>query len=77
VAIILGRYPSLRLAQKQQRWRFTSGDIRFGLGQIMAGFSLALATAHVNSWFLAGTALLYAASIFWGGWLWDTQGVRP
>ena len=76
VAMILGRYPSVRLAHKQQRWRFTSGDIRFGVSQIMAGFSLGLAAAHVSAWFLAGTAGLYAASIFWAGSLWDTQGVR-
>jgi hypothetical protein len=76
VAIVLGRYPSLRLVQKQQRWRFTSGDIRFGICQIFAGFSLGLATARVSPWFLLGTGCLYIASVFGGGWLWDTLGVR-
>lgn len=76
VALSIGRYPSLRLASEQQRWRFTSGDIWFGSGQIVAGFAIGISTARVSLWFLPGAALLYGASIPWGGWLWDRAGVR-
>jgi hypothetical protein len=76
IAIIVGRYPSLRLARKQVRWRFTSGDLRVGACQILLGFALGLAAVRVSLWFLVGTALLYTASILWGGWLWDSEGVR-
>jgi hypothetical protein len=76
VAIIIGRYPSLRRARKQQHWRFTSGDLRVGACQLLAGFALGLATVRVSTWFLIGAALLYTASILWGGWLWDAEAVH-
>ncbi len=74
VALAIGRYPSLRLASQQQRWRFTSGNIWFGACQIIAGFALGISTARVSLWFLSGTALVYAVSVIWSGWLWDRTG---
>lgn len=75
VALSIGRYPSLRRERKQQHWRFTTGDIWFGAGQIVAGFAMGISTVRISSWFLASAALLYGASVAWGGWLWDRAGV--
>lgn len=71
VALAIGRYTSLRMASRQDKWRFTSGNIWFGFCQIVAGFALAISTVRISLWFLPAAALLYAISVVWGGWLWE------
>jgi hypothetical protein len=70
-AVALGRYPSLRPHHAQLRRRFVSGDWRFGACQIIAGFALGISNARLGSWFFAGAAAMYVASLFAGGWFWD------
>ncbi len=77
VAVTIGRYPSLRLTSKQHRWRFTSGNIWFGTGQVVAGFALGISTVRISLWILPCVALLYAVSIASAGWLWDKISDNP
>jgi hypothetical protein len=70
-ALAIGRYPSLALYSPQHRWRFTSGDFRFGVLQMLAGTGLGLAEHQIGEWFLLAAAVGYAASLYIGGRHWD------
>jgi hypothetical protein len=69
-ALALGRYPSLCVRQPQQRWRFTSGRVLWGVLQGVVGAALGFGNA------IAIAAALYALSLWWGGREWDTAD-RP
>jgi hypothetical protein len=70
-AVAIGRYPSLRLRSTQKPWRFVSGELRFGVAQIIAGTALGLANSRIGWWFFAGAAAAYVGSLAFGGWWWD------
>jgi hypothetical protein len=77
MALAIGRYPSLRMMHAQTAWRFTRGDIRFGVLQVIAGGLAALANIRVSYWFLAGVVAVYLASAFAGGRWWDRATSTP
>jgi hypothetical protein len=62
-ALALGRYPSMRIRLEQQRWRFTSGRVVWGVLQCVVGIGLPL----------AGAAAVYAISLWWAGREWDRR----
>jgi hypothetical protein len=62
-ALALGRYPSLHLRLAQERWRFTSGRVLWGILQCVAGIALPLSIA----------APLYLISLGWAGREWDRR----
>jgi len=64
-ALALGHYPSLRVQLPQQRWRFTSGRVLWGVLQILVGAILGLNAA------IGIAAGLYALSLWWAGREWD------
>jgi hypothetical protein len=75
-AVAIGRYPSLRRRSltrlvPQPRWRFTSGELWFGVPQIIVGTALSFAEARIGPWFLSISAALYLISLWAGGWYWD------
>jgi hypothetical protein len=71
MALAIGRYPSLRMMQAQRAWRFTRGEVRFGVAQIIIGGLAGLGSVRVSSWFLAGASMIYLASVYAGGRWWD------
>lgn len=71
VAVAIGRYPSLKLHLRQSPWRFVKGDLRFGVSQIILGTSLGIANHRIGWWFFAIATVLYAVSLWVGGWWWD------
>lgn len=75
-AAATGRYAALRLHAPQQRWRFTRGDVRFGILQLIAGLFIAVAYIRIGWWFFAVAAVAYAVSVVVGGWWWEHGGVR-
>jgi hypothetical protein len=62
-ALALGRYPAMRLRLGEQRWRFTSGRVLWGVLQSAAGIGTPLPIA----------AALYTVSLWWAGRDWDRQ----
>ena len=64
-ALAVGRYPAMRLRLLQQRWRFTSGRVLWGVVQCVVagilGFAYALPVAFA----------LYVLSLWWAGRQWD------
>jgi hypothetical protein len=60
-ALAFGRYPAMRLRLPQERWRFTSGRVLWGVLQGVAGIGLPLLVA----------APLYLVSLWWAGRDWD------
>jgi len=73
VAVIVGRYPSVAFRLPQKRWRFTSGDPRFGVLQMIFGIALGFGVYENGKWFFVAVAITYIVSVFVGGWLWDRQ----
>lgn len=69
-ALALGRFPSLRTHQPQQRWRFTSGRVFWGALQIVVGFALGFGRA------LPVAVLLYAVSLWWSAREWHSTELR-
>jgi hypothetical protein len=76
VAVAVGRYPSVALRLPQKLWRFTSGDFRFGVLQMVLGTALGFAVYENGKWFFVAVAVAYVVSLFGGGWLWDRQHRR-
>ncbi len=74
VAIIVGRYPSVVFRLPQKRWRFTSGDVRFGALQMIFGIALGFGVSESGKWFFAPVLIGYIVSVFVGGWLWERRG---
>src|SRR5262249_52290860 len=62
-ALALGRYPAMCVRLRQQRWRFTSGRVLWGVLQSAAGIGTPLPIA----------AVLYAVSLLWAGRDWDRR----
>lgn len=71
IAIAVGRYPSLILRPAQSRWRFTGGDLRFGVLQAVAGTAFGFAEYQHGPYFLLVASVLYLLSLFLGGRYWD------
>jgi hypothetical protein len=74
VTLAIGRWPSLRQSAPQRRWRFTGGDIRFGVLQVVAGSSIGISAYRISPWFLAGALCLYAVSLVLGDRWWRSSG---
>lgn len=70
-ALAIGRFPSLTNWTAQRRWRFSSGDIRFGFIQIFLASGVAFKAAYGDLWFMATALAGYIASVLIGGWYWD------
>ncbi|HTS62415.1 MAG TPA: hypothetical protein VMH28_10335 [Candidatus Acidoferrales bacterium] len=66
-ALALGRYPSLRTRLPQQRWRFTSGRVLWGVLQGIVGGILGFGGR------IGIAAVLYAISLWWAGREWDRR----
>jgi hypothetical protein len=66
-ALAVGRYPSLRIRRLQQRWRFTSGRVLWGVLQGLTGGILGFAGN------IGLAAALYAISLWWAGRAWDQR----
>ncbi|HEV3316560.1 MAG TPA: hypothetical protein VG488_06305, partial [Candidatus Angelobacter sp.] len=75
-AVAVGRYPSVALRLPQKLWRFTSGDFRFGVLQMVLGTALGFAVYENGKWFFVAVAVAYVVSLFGGGWLWDREHRR-
>lgn len=71
VAIAIGRYPSVSIRLQQKPWRFTSGDSRFGALQMILATALGFAVYENGTWFFLAVVMVYIASLFIGGWLWE------
>ncbi|MGH9667546.1 MAG: hypothetical protein ACRD9L_24255 [Bryobacteraceae bacterium] len=74
-AVAIGRYPSLRRRSltrlvRPQRWRFTSGEVRFGVTHIVAGTALGFGEAG-GTWCLPIAIAAYVISLWAGGRYWD------
>jgi hypothetical protein len=76
MTVALGRYPSLVMQLRQQRWRFTSGDFRFGALQIILGSSMGFAEFRLSGWYLPAAIAAYLVSLLAGAWYWDWMN-RP
>lgn len=74
VTLAIGRWPSLKQSASQRRWRFTGGDIRFGVLQVVAGGSIGVSAYRISLWFLAGALCLYAVSLVLGDRWWRSPG---
>ncbi|HEY6349993.1 MAG TPA: hypothetical protein VI636_11345 [Candidatus Angelobacter sp.] len=70
-ALAIGRYPSLTKWTPQRRWRFASGDIRFGFAQIFLASAAAFSASQGDLWVIGAAVLGYVASLMVGGWYWD------
>jgi hypothetical protein len=76
VAVTIGRHPALRQSAPQRAWRFTGGDLRFGLAQIMVGALAGIASIRLGAWVIAVAGVAYGASVWMGG-RWLDSGHRP
>jgi hypothetical protein len=76
VAVTAGRYPSVVFRLQQKCWRFTSGDFRFGVLQMIFGTALGFAVYENGKWFLIAVIVAYIVALFAGGWLWDREHRR-
>jgi hypothetical protein len=73
MAIAIGRYTAITRIAPQRRWRFTGGDIRFGIAQIILGGLAALGAVRVGNLFFVAASCAYALSLYLGGRWWDRQ----
>lgn len=77
VAVAVGRFPSLsRLPRSRSappRWRFTSGDLRFGVPQIVVATALGFAEAQRGAPFFLIAAAVYLLSLYAAGRYWDVR----
>jgi hypothetical protein len=71
VCIAIGRWPSIHQSVVQRRWRFTGGDIRFGVVQVIGGGMLGINSSSTSLWFLAAALVLYVASLIAGDRWWQ------
>jgi hypothetical protein len=71
IAVAVGRYPSVVLRLPQKPWRFSSGDFRFGVLQMVLGTALGFGVYENGKWFLIPVVLAYLASLYSGGRSWD------
>jgi hypothetical protein len=73
MAIAIGRYPAITRIVPQRRWRFTGGDIRFGIAQIIPGGLAGLGVMRAGNLFFVAACCAYALSLYLGGRWWDQQ----
>ena len=66
-SLAVARYPALRLPMPQQRWRFTSGRVFWGVIQSIAGAVLGFAGR------LEIAVVVYAISLWWAGREYDRR----
>lgn len=71
VALAIGRYPSLVLRVPQQRWRFTSGNLRFGILQVVMGTVFGVAEYQRGPYFFVPRLFYTFSPYFFGGRYWD------
>lgn len=71
VALAIGRWPALTQWTAQRRWRFASGDIRFGFVQIFLAPAVAFSASQGDAWVIGVAIIGYIASLLIGGWYWD------
>ena len=76
-AVAIGRYPSLRRYSPQRRWRFVSGDLRFGVSQIVVGMALGIANYRMGWWCFGIAALAYGVSLLAGNRMWERPSSVP
>ena len=67
VALAVGRWPSLKEKKRQRAWRFSEGNLRFGVGQVLAGGLMGLGCARLGGWFLVAAAVGWMVSVWAGG----------
>jgi hypothetical protein len=63
-ALAVGNISSVFVRIPQQRWRFTSGRLAFGVAQVLAGTALGLAEYRWGARFLLFTAAAYLLSVY-------------
>jgi len=73
VALAIGHFPSTSRPTPQRRWRFTSGRLVFGVGQVVFGCMIGLAEHQQGSWFLLGAAAAWVCSLYWCGRSWEAR----
>jgi hypothetical protein len=74
MALALGRWPSLKERAPQKAFRFSKGNARFGVGQVLVGGLMGSGCARIGGWFLLAAALLWIGSVWLGGqWLDEMQ----
>ncbi len=70
MALACGRSPSLRDWVPQKTWRFTGGDARYGIAQVLLGAIAGLGSTRLSGWVLLGAALLWVGSLYQGQRWW-------
>jgi hypothetical protein len=70
-ALAIGRYPAVVLRRPQRRWRFTGGDLRFGVPQAIVGTGLAVVEQQPGAWFLVVAGALWAVSVYAASRHWE------
>jgi hypothetical protein len=73
IAIAIGRYPAISKIVPQRQWRFTGGDIRFGIAQIILGVLAGLGAMRVGILAFVAACFAYAISLYLGGRWWDSN----
>lgn len=67
VALAIGNIPSVFVGIPQQRWRFASGRLVFGVAQAVAGSMLGMAEYRFGAAVLPFAVCAYAVSVFYCG----------
>jgi hypothetical protein len=70
-ALAVGRWPSLARRLPQHRWRFTAGEVRFTVLQVVAATAFAVKESRSGPWFLLAAFVLYLVSLLLGGLYWE------
>jgi hypothetical protein len=70
-ALAIGHIPSVALRLPQQRWRFSSGRVAYGVAQGLAGFALGFGAWQAGVGFLLFTAAAWLLSLYFCGRSWD------
>ncbi|HEX7286730.1 MAG TPA: hypothetical protein VF532_11155 [Candidatus Angelobacter sp.] len=74
--VAVGRWPSLTRRLPQHRWRFTAGEVRFTVLQVVAGTVLAVEQSRSGPWFVLAAFVLYLVSLLLGGLYWERMRRR-
>lgn len=72
-ALAVGRYPAVRLRLPQERWRFTSGRLLYGVAQILLGFGLGFTVREFGLAPVGAALALYLVSLYLGGRSWERR----
>lgn len=68
LGLALGRIPALRSRSPQPVGRFISGDIRYGVLQVVVGMVCGIAVARGYGWVLLAAILVYLATLLPTRW---------